>query len=227
MTQETTEQQIDNTEASSEETNEKKLNPWLAIWTKPRATVQQLIDTNPEFMVIALACIGGISRALDRAATRGLGEKWDLPITLIMAFAMGAISGIIFLYIGSALIEWSGRKWLGGKGSTLQIRTAISWSYVPLLLCLVLWIPQIAMYGNSVFTLEGPAVDTMSELTIYLAIAFCEVTLGIWSLIILLKGIGQVQGFSAWKALGNILLPVLIIVIPIAIIIMFFVMLLK
>ena len=36
-----------------------------------------------------------------------------------------------------------------------------------------------------------------------------------WAFVVFLKCLGQVQGFSAWKALGNTLLVVPVILLPI------------
>ena len=40
------------------------LNPWFSIWTKPRATIRQIIQTDNEPMVLALASLGGLSMML-------------------------------------------------------------------------------------------------------------------------------------------------------------------
>ena len=44
---------------------------------------------------------------------------------------------------------------------------------------------------------------------VFLIYGFAALVLGIWSFIILLKGLGEVQSFSAWKAWGNLVLAVL------------------
>ena len=101
------------------------MNPWVSIWTKPRATIQQIVDTNPEHLVLLLAAIGGFSSVLDRASTRSLGDKLDWPVIFLIAAIVGPIAGIIALYIGSALIRWTG-SWIGGKASSQTIRAAMA-----------------------------------------------------------------------------------------------------
>ena len=52
-----------------------------------------------------------------------------------------------------------------------------------------------------------------------IAFGVAEVVGGIWTLVVYLKSLGQVQGFSAWKALGNSCLAGLVIIVPVAILV--------
>jgi hypothetical protein len=53
-------------------------NPWLSIWTKPRATVRYLVKNDPDRHVPLLAVLGGIANALGRASQRSLGDQMPL-----------------------------------------------------------------------------------------------------------------------------------------------------
>jgi hypothetical protein len=198
-----------------EDTSTQVMNPWVSIWTKPRATIQQIIDTNPKHLVLLLATIGGFSTALDRASTRSLGDKLDWTMILLIVAIVGPIAGIITLYIGSALLRWTG-KWIGGNASSQSIRAAIAWSTVPEILALVLWIPALALFGPEMFTSEIPSIQENPALNIaFLSIAAVGITVGIWQFVIYLKCLGQVQGFSAWKALGNSFMALMVVILPI------------
>ena len=197
---------------------EQILNPWVSMWTKPRATIQQIVDTNPQRLVLLLAAAAGFGQALDRASINSIGDRVDWPVIFIVAAVGGPIAGLIGLYIGGALIHWTG-TWIGGKTSAENIRAAIAWSSVPMLWALVLWIPELALFGQELFTAETPVIDADTTLnSAFLAFGVVEVTIGIWMLIVYLKCLGQVQGFSAWKALGNSILAGLVIIVPILII---------
>lgn len=196
------------------------INPWVTMWTKPRATIQQIVDTNPERLVLVLAAIAGFSKALDRASMRSMGDKLEWPIIFLIAAIAGPIGGIISLYIGSALIRWTG-NWIGGKSTSENIRAAIAWSSVPTIWALVLWIPELVLFGQELFTTETPNIDANVSLALVLfGFAAIEITIGVWAFIVLLKCLGQVQGFSAWKALGNLILSVLVFFVPIVIIVL-------
>ncbi len=194
-------------------------NPWLDMWTSPRATIQHIIEINPTYMVLVLASLSGIGKVLDRAVSRSLGDEVSLTVILIVALVGGSIAGIIGLYIFSALLRWTG-KWLGGTGSSVNLRAAIAWSYAPAAWALLLWLPTLLIIGEDIFK-EDLQVIQGNFLAIFWMFVFIviEIVAAVWAFILLLKCISQVQQFSVWKALGNIILSVLVIALPIIILV--------
>jgi hypothetical protein len=202
-----------------ENTTQQMLNPWVSIWTRPRATIQQIVDVNPQRYIWALAAVSGVADALNQASERSAGDELGLPLILLIVVAAGSIGGIVSLYLFGALFRWTG-GWMGGKASAENLRAAIAWSSVPVICSLVLWIPSFAIFGQELFTTETPNIDVNPSLLFVLfGYGAIEMIIGVWAFVVLLKCIGQVQGFSAWKALGNTLLVGLIVMIPIALII--------
>lgn len=195
------------------------LNPWFSMWIKPRATIQQIVDTNPEYLVLLLAMLGGVSQGLDRATGQSLGDQMPLMAVLGVAIVGGAVGGIIQLYIGGALLRWTG-GWIGGQATSQYLRTAVAWSNVPLVWGLIIWVLAIAVFRQELFSDAMPRTEADPRL-LYVLLAFgvINITLGIWSVVLLVKGVAQVQGFSAWKGLGNVVLASLVIIIPIAFIV--------
>lgn len=187
-------------------------NPWTSIWTRPRATIQRIVETDPRAYVLPLAAIAGVVNALSSASENGFGDSMAWPTILITAALLGSALGIASLYVGSVLLRWTGR-WLGGQGSGEQIRAAAAWASVPLIVVLLLWIPMIALFGQELFMTPTPDMSPSLALPV-LGLGLAQMVLGIWSLVIFLKALGQVQGFSAWRALGNMVLAALVIVVP-------------
>ncbi len=202
-----------------ENTTQQMLNPWVSIWTRPRATIQQIVDVNPQRYIWVLAAVSGVADALNQASERSAGDELGLPLILLIVVAAGSIGGIVSLYLFGALFRWTG-GWMGGKASAENLRAAIAWSSVPVICSLVLWIPSFAIFGQELSTTETPNIDVNPSLLFVLfGYGAIEMIIGVWAFVVLLKCIGQVQGFSAWKALGNTLLVGLIVMIPIALII--------
>lgn len=200
------------------DSDDRSLNPWLSIWTRPRETIQQIVDRDPQEMVLLLAAVTGFSEVLNQASMRGLGDTLEWPMILVVAAIAGPLGGIVGLYLGGFLIRWAG-SWIGGVGSPQHIRAALAWSGVPKIWALALWIPEAALFGPELFSSETPRIEADPSLA-YALIGFglVEMVIGIWALVIFLKCLGQVQGFSAWKALGNSLLSVLVVAVPVAIV---------
>ena len=199
---------------------DRNLNPWFSIWTKPRQTIQQIVDSNPDRLVLLLAAIAGISGSLDQLAARHSGDRYDLPIIFAMAAIAGPISGIIGLYIGGAVLRWTG-TWIGGEALSKNIRAAMAWSSVPIIWLSLLWIPEVALFGDELFKSETPLIDSSETLLFsFIGFGLVEVVVATWGFVVFLKCLGQVQRFSAWKALGNSLISALVIVIPLVVIAM-------
>lgn len=93
-----------------------RMNPWLSIWLRPRATMRSILDTDPERLVILLACVGGVAEALGRASMRNVGDRLPLWTLLLTCGAVGPVGGLISLYLGSLLLRWTG-GWIGGRGT--------------------------------------------------------------------------------------------------------------
>lgn len=189
-------------------------NPWLSIWRRPRATIRRIVESDPERHVTAIAAITGLSSALNRASNRDLGDRFDFWQILAIGLLVGPLAGVVGLYLVAALVRWSG-KWLGGQASTLHLRAAMAWASVPLVAAAVLWIPELLIAGREMFTAETPRLDARpGPALLLLALVLLEAVAGAWAFVLSCKCVGEVQGFSAWKALGNLLLAFLVFALP-------------
>ena len=195
--------------------SEQPLSPFLSIWIKPRETIRKIVDTDPTKYVTVLAMLAGIGQALDRASSRNMGDSLPLIALLGLCLIFGPSGGSISLYIGGALYRWSG-SWLGGQASSEEVRAAIAWSSVPIIFTLPLWIPELLLFGEEMFTKATPKLNANPLLGIVLlGFVAVEVIVGIWAFVVFMKGLGEVQKFSAWKALGSVILGTLVIFVPI------------
>lgn len=193
--------------------------PWLGMWTQPRETVRALVATDPHRAVLLLAGLAGIAQVLENASSRNVGDTLPLFAIVASALLIGPFAGIIGVYISGALLAWTGR-WIGGAAPPLHIRTAVAWAALPHVFALVLWVPTVALLGIEAFTAESTLLE--DSLLVSLMMMFYWLTLAalaIWSFVLMLHGVGEVQGFSAWRALGNVLLSALVfaaaIVVPV------------
>jgi hypothetical protein len=189
-------------------------NPWLTIWTQPRATIRQIVKHNPDYQVIVLGALLGMAQALDRAAARNAGDSLGLPMILLLCLIGGPIGGLVFLYLGGALLQWIGR-WLGGLATMAEVRAALAWSSVPNIFGLAIWLPALALLGSDLFTATAPRVAAQPLLAlVLLALAAIKLFLGVWSTLLTLWCLSEVQQFSVWRALGSVLLAGLILIVP-------------
>ncbi|MDQ8734132.1 hypothetical protein [Paenibacillus sp. LHD-38] len=68
------------------------------------------------------------------------------------------------------------------------------------------------MFGQEMFTYETPRIDSSVLLTVLLLfLGLIELIFSVWSFIIFVKAVAEVHQFSAWKSLGSMLIPALIL----------------
>lgn len=208
---------IDISGPAKEKEAPKPSNPWLDIWIRPRATIRSIVAYDPDYKVNLIVGLVGILTVLDKASNKNLGDKISLSSILFIAIIFGPIFNIIRLHIMSGLISWTGSK-IGGQAQSREIRTALAWSEVPNLLAFGIWAIYLALVGDMMFK-DDMVFETDAEVKtaefVLLGGYTVATFLGLWCLVIKLKALGEVQGFSAIRALGNLILASLVIVIPI------------
>ena len=112
--------------------------PWLSIWIEPRATIREIIASDPRRGVTAIAASVGALGFL----TLGLLERANLSISftnrvLLIGTILAAPAAVILLNLEAVLCAVSGWA-LDGDGTIAQARAAIAWSWTPFLwLCLI------------------------------------------------------------------------------------------
>jgi hypothetical protein len=189
-----------------------KGNPWLSIWTEPRKTVRSIVNTDPKFGFVVLSAVYGFPMALNLAQNLSLGASIPIWAIMIGALIVCTIFGMIGISISSWLLHFTGR-WIGGKGTFHTIRTAVVWSNVPNIVAILMWIVMITAFGRAVFINTFSSSHFMgTQAGIIFIVFLLQSIASIWGFVILLQGLGEVQGFSAWRALINILIPFVIVV---------------
>lgn len=188
-------------------------NPWFSIWVRPRSTIREIVKTDPKYRFILLSAIYGFPMLLHMAQNLSLGEKYSTMAIIIGALVLATFVGMIGISIASVLIYWTGR-WIGGDSGYYPVRAAVSWSNVPSIVNIMIWIILMATFGNTIFKEDfGMQSFQGTDQIVVFGAFFLELVLSIWSFVILVKGLGEVQGFSAWKGLLNVLIPFFLVAI--------------
>ena len=190
------------------------MNPWFSMWLHPRRTIRWIVETNPDRLVLLLAAVGGIVEALINASSDSKGENMSLQAILLTSLIGGPLMGVIGLWLGGALLRWTG-GWIGGQADSRRIRATLAWANVPLVWSLLLWIPALLLFGAELFAAATPILDASTMLSgLYMVFSFGIGIVSIWAFVVFLHALGEVQGFSAWKALGNSILAGLVVLVP-------------
>lgn len=190
----------------------KHMNPWMSIWVEPRATIRSIITTNPRYGFVLLSAAYGFPVALNFAQNLGLAASIPLWAIIIGALVLCTFLGMIGISVSAWLLKVAGR-WIGGKGTFQTVRAAVAWSSVPSFVSSLMWLVLIAIFGSQVFSPQFPETNFFGyQAGVVFLVFLVQTVVSIWGFIILLKALGEVQGFSAWKALWNVVIPFAIIV---------------
>jgi hypothetical protein len=180
---------------------------WLSIWVRPRATIRRIIDADPRKFAVGIAFVAGalamvnIRASLVNAPMPHMHMRMPHigPLGLALAaLFMGAVN-VAMLFLFGALYRWSGAM-LGGAADAVQVRAALAWAQVPEIYLTVVGIIVTAL------GLAGAPAGVYPQ---HSAFGLIEGVVTIWAFVISLKCLGEVHGFSAWRALGSVLLGLL------------------
>lgn len=190
-----------------------QLNPFVSIWTKPRETIRQVVQSeSPMSNVMLIVIVAGMAQALSSASDSKLGDMWGVGGILAFAIIVGAIAGPIGLFVSSFLIKIT-TKWLGGEATGDQLRVALGWSQLPLAITLGLWLLLVVMTGNVFFVTEADLTNLgMGDALLMMIIGIGMMITAIWSLILSSYCIAEVAGLSAWRGFLSILLCIVLVI---------------
>lgn len=183
------------------------VNPWTSIWVKPRDTIRKIVKFNPKYRFAILSFLYGLPMLLHTAQNLDLGETYSVGGIVLVAIVLATFIGMLGITISSALIYWTG-KWIGGKAPYINVRAAVSWSNVPAIISIIVWAFLLYTFMSEVFMDGFEQMDFQGAHSSLITVGIlAQSVASIWSFIILVKGLGEVQGFSAWKGVLNVLIP--------------------
>lgn len=193
-------------------TAQSSANPWLSIWTQPRQTIKQIINTNPSLQIIPLCMVYGFPVLMHLARFFALGTALPTWSILLISIVLSPIAGFIGISFWSVLLMWTG-KWVGGKSNYLNIRASVAWSNVPNLVNGAIWLFLGFVVGAELFLpVVAKGISTnMAKFVLILSVI--QLIAMIWGLVILIMTLAEVQKFSIWRAIANIVIPCVILLV--------------
>jgi hypothetical protein len=185
-------------------------NPWLNIWTRPRETIQQIMEKNPNHRLAVLFFIYGFPWLLSIAQSFSLGRFYSAWMIGVIALILSIPAGYALISISSFFFLWIG-KLIRGRGNFHTIRSAIAWANVPHIVSVLFWIMLIILFSDTSF--HSDFAKSSGYAGFIMSAYFIQFIFTVWAFILFLHTLGQVQGFSAWMSLLNAILVGIVYVI--------------
>jgi hypothetical protein len=172
------------------------------VMIDPRGFIKEIPTSKIGKIPLLLAWVVGLVILMREAAGFQLSLTIPFSYILLGCLLLAIPFGYIILNLFSLLILWSG-KLFKGIASYNQIVSALTYSRVPEIFVVICWVLIILLLGPSAFT----QIYVLMELPqIVMILIFTQTFFYIWEFVISLHTIGQVQGFSAWMSLWNLIL---------------------
>jgi hypothetical protein len=174
--------------------------PWRSVWFSPRLTIRQVLATDPRpswTAVIALAALHQVFASLQVDPVEGTFSA----SRSVMPAILGAVQIVFGVLVGPFLLAFAG-SWLGGEADADDIRHAVAWSYVPHAIVGLLWIPILIAFG-------GPPADATPAGTAQSIAALLALVIfagAVWTLVLEVIMIAEVQRFAIWCAIVSIVI---------------------
>ncbi|MGA8942888.1 MAG: YIP1 family protein [Thermoactinomyces sp.] len=184
--------------------------PWLSIWVNPRDTVHWILNNqkNPVLLILLL----GLAMNLDNAYVNSSGDTLSLSAILLIAIILCPVTGYLFVWISTYLFSITG-QWLGGTGSTKEIKPVVAWSGIFYVASLVIRFLEILLLGNELFQTVQPTVENNTFLSIlFIFFHLLELAIFIWWAVFLAVALGEVHSFSKLRGFFTMLVSLLLVV---------------
>lgn len=184
------------------------MNPIISIWTQPKATIRYVLEHKTWSYSFLILFLSAISVGFTSFADTEIMPDLPLPVIILLSILSTFIGTIISLFISSALYTWVG-KWLGGKGNFKDMVQMSPIASIPLIWMMPINLFLVIVFGKNLFidmidTSDADAFGALSAVLLFTNLL--TLALGIFSTVILSKGIGIVHRFSSWRGFGTIMI---------------------
>ncbi len=184
------------------------MNPIISIWTQPKATIRYVLEYKTWSYSFLILFLSAVSVGFTSFADTEIMPDLPLPVIILLSILSTFIGSIISLFISSALYTWVG-KWLGGKGNFKDMVQMSPIASIPLIWMMPINLFLVLVFGKNLFIdmMETSDVDAFGALSAVLLLSnLLTLALGIFSTVILSKGIGIVHRISSWRGFATIMI---------------------
>ena len=148
-----------------------------------------------------LAAAQGVGNVLAFYRTAGAGTHSNSEHVLGFPFLYGAVSGVAGLFVLAVIYVRLGVR-TGGKATTNQVVHVLAYGGIPMVASLAMWVLMALLAGESNFAATAHADDEgFAALLLYLQFAV-HLLLLVWSVVLQVMGLSEIQGLAVRKAFG-------------------------
>ena len=183
----------------------------------PRGVIGCVLSTAPYHLTLILAAGVGLTQAAGAVIDGSPGGALSVLLKFLAVFIFAPPIGIFLVYVRGFLIHRAGR-FLHGQAQPREVRTALAWSEIPLLLGGGVGILQVVMGGLGIAASGRAADHSLPVLLSQVGFGMLHAAVGMWAFSLLLHTVAEIQGFSIVRSFASIVLAAAMVVIPLAVV---------
>ena len=183
----------------------------------PRGIIGCVLSTAAYRLTLILAAGVGLTQAAGAVLGGSPGGAYSTLLKFLAVLILAPPIGILLVYVRGFFIHRAGR-FLHGQAHHREVRTALAWSEIPLLLGGGVVLLQTAMGGLGIAAADGVGNHSWSVLLSQAGFGLLHAVLGLWAFSLLLHTVAEIQCFSMGRSFASIVLAAAMVIIPIAIV---------
>jgi len=177
------------------------IQPLKDVWLRPRRVFRELAARPVGIVDYLLAAAQGSGNVLALYRTESAGARSSVEEILWRSFAFGAVVGVVSLFLMAVIYGRLGAR-AGGKSTTSQVIHVLAYGGVPLVAGVALWVLTALIVGEPAF-ISTPRAGAEPFLVLLLRVQFAVyVLLLLWSILLQVMGLSEIQGLALRKAFG-------------------------
>ncbi|MFC4409622.1 YIP1 family protein [Chungangia koreensis] len=179
------------------------MNPFITIWSRPKETLQYILDEKTVGYAVMLTLLGSLVSSI--MAFSDTGFFGDFPLVAILAISFGAaiVLGLMGWGFMTLLYTLVG-KMLGGSGTMPQVSKIVASSALPGIWMAPINVLILLIYGKDLY--EAPQIYefTVLPIAVYLIYNLITLGIGVYAIVIQSMGLGLAHGFSSLRGFGAV-----------------------
>jgi hypothetical protein len=177
------------------------IRPLHDVWLRPRRVFRELATRPINGTDYLLGAAQGVVGWLALSRAQNVGANSSIAEIFGKALLVGSIAGIASLFLMGAIYSRLGAR-AGGASARTQVIHVLAYGGVPMVASLVVWIFTALLAGEATFE-QVQRADLEGFIALLLHVQFfVYVLLTLWSVVIQVMGLSEIQGLTTRKALA-------------------------
>jgi hypothetical protein len=177
------------------------IRPLKDVWLRPRRVFRELASRPVGLTDYLLAAAQGVATSVAVYRTQLAGIHAGAAEVLGSALLFGPVGGVISLYVFAAIYGRLGKR-AGGASTRNAVFHVLAYGGVPVAASLILWGLMALLIGEpAIIETPGAELDGFVAFALRLQVAV-YLLLMLWSVVLQVMGLSEIQGLVTRKAFG-------------------------